>query len=397
MCANRRDRPSSTQDRVLNQVVDALKRTDAGDPLHLVTRPDGDEAAIVHHTLLTILRRQASLDWVLTSNATGRIRPRTRRVLRWGLAQILYLRSLAPELAADTCVRFVRRRYAVREAGFVNALLRRLVDRGCEKLLADVTRDAPDDVRLELSNVLLKRWRKRLSAEELTRLSRAHLEPVPVTVRQRREVDDPGSLGLRPLQDVTWARDQPMWVCDAPAAFLRSSALHEGHFYVQDPATLLAPTLLAVEAGDRCADLCAAPGGKTLMLSEAAGEAGRVVCCDRSWPRLRVLRENTDSAPNCQVVCADAGRAPFAKGTFDRVLLDVPCSNTGVIRRRPDVRWRFSEEGLADVVRLQARILDEAQALVRPGGFLVYSTCSVEPEENAQQTQRFLDSHPKFA
>jgi len=396
MCAKRRDRPPSTQDRVLAQVVEALERTDAGTPLHLVTRHDSEEAGIVHHTLMTILRRQASLDWVLMQNASGRVRPRLRRVLRWGLAQILHLRSLAPELAADTCVRFVRRRYAVREAGFVNALLRCLVDRGAEELFRDVSEGAPEHVQLELPLPLYQRWGERFGAQDLKRLSQVHLEPVPVTIRQRGEVATPGRLGLRRLGDLPWIGEQRVWLCDDPADFLHSPAFLDRQFYVQDPATLLAPTLLAVQAGERCADLCAAPGGKALMLSEAAGEGGIVACLDRSLGRLCVLRENVALARNCCVACGDAVHPPLAPGTFDAILLDVPCSNTGVIRRRPDVRWRFSEDGLRELTQIQAQILEGGASLVRPGGRLVYSTCSIEPEENEEQTRRFLEGHSDF-
>ena len=396
MCAKKRTHPPSTQDRVLARVVDALQRTDAGTPLHLVTRHDCAEAAIVHHTLMTVLRRQASLDWLLTQNASGRVRPRLRRVLRWGLAQILYLQSLVPELAADACVRFVRRRYAAREAGFVNALLRSLVDRGAEKLLKDVANDSPEHVQLELGQPLFRRWRERFCARDLKRLSEVHLELVPVTVRQRGEVAAPGRLGLRLLGDLPWTGEHRMWLCDDPADFLHSPAFLDGQFYVQDPATLLAAKLLAVQAGERCADLCAAPGGKALMLGEAAGEEGIVVCLDRSRGRLDVLRENVALARNCHLACGDAAHPPLIAGRFDAVLLDVPCSNTGVIRRRPDVRWRFSEEGLRDLTRIQAKILMGGANLVRPGERLVYSTCSIEPEENEEQTRRFLESHGDF-
>lgn len=396
MCAQRRDRSPSTQDRVLAQVADALQHTDSGTPLHLVTRHDNEESAIVHHTLMTILRRQASLDWVLTQNAGSRVRPRLRRVLRWGLAQVLYLHSLPPELAVDTCVRFVRRRYAAREAGFVNALLRNLVRRGARELFAELAKDSPEHVQLELPLLLFRRWRERFGTEDLKRLSQVHLEPVPVTVRQRAEVTDPGQLHLLPLEGLPWTGDQRMWLCEDPSDFLHSPAFLDGQFYVQDPATLLAPTLLAVQPGERCADLCAAPGGKTLILGEAAGEHGSVLCLDRSWERLAPLRENTAATCNCHIACGDAARPPLAPGAFDKILLDVPCSNTGVIRRRPDVRWRFSEEGLRDLTQIQAKILEGGASLVRPGGSLVYSTCSIEPEENEEQTRRFLGGHSDF-
>ena len=188
-----------------------------------------------------------------------------------------------------------------------------------------------------------------------------------------------------------------MYECADPAAFFASPEFRAGTFYVQDPSTLLAPRLLDVRPGERVADLCAAPGGKSLLLAEALAGTGRLLCADRSPARLQRLRENVLAAwPGTAVLAMDAAAPALRPGGFDAVLLDVPCSNSGVVRRRPDVRWRFTRENLRDLVRLQAALLDGAAPLLRPGGRLAYSTCSLEPEEDGEQVRHFLERHPEF-
>jgi 16S rRNA (cytosine967-C5)-methyltransferase len=192
------------------------------------------------------------------------------------------------------------------------------------------------------------------------------------------------------------AGEQGLFSCTDPNAFFRSRAFTEGRFYVQDPATLVAPALLHVHSGEVVADLCAAPGGKALVLGDSLAGTGCLVCMDRSERRLQRLVANADPGAARTVLVGDAARAPLQSHAFDAVLLDVPCSNTGVLRRRPDAKWRFSAGQLAQLVGLQAGILEDAARLVRPGGRLVYSTCSLEPEENGDQVRAFAARHPEF-
>ena len=138
-------------------------------------------------------------------------------------------------------------------------------------------------------------------------------------------------------------------------------------------------------------------GQRAAENTDAQRQAGTLLCADRSEARLQRVRENLTGFASITYAVADAATPPFPPASFDAVLLDVPCSNTGVIRRRPDVRWRFTRASLRELLELQAAILHGAAALVRPGGRLVYSTCSIEPEENAGQVRRFLAQHAEFA
>lgn len=351
--------------------------------------------ATAHQVLMTILRRRATLDWLIDRASTGRTRDRVRRVLWWALAEALFLDGLPVPVIVDTAVEELKAE-SRGEAAFVNALLRRLLSPGREAVLNAVTAAAPPWVRLDLGRPLYEAWAARLTADELTALARLLQEPAGTVVRLRRHADPDGAVGIEPLPAVDWAPEAVLFRCVDAAGFFASPAWQRRAFYVQDAATLLAPALLAAHDGERVADLCCAPGGKSLLLSEAVGPTGVVVCVDRSAARLERVRENLAGAANARLLVADARRLPLGEGEFDAVLLDVPCSNTGVVRRRPDVRWHFTVAGRDELASGQAQILRAAAGLVRPGGRLVYSTCSLEPEENGAVVGAFLQAHGDF-
>jgi 16S rRNA (cytosine967-C5)-methyltransferase len=166
----------------------------------------------------------------------------------------------------------------------------------------------------------------------------------------------------------------------------------EGAWWVQDAAAALPARLLAARPGERVADLCAAPGGKTAQLAAAGAQ---VLAVDRSEPRLKRLAENM-ARLNLAVETRAADALALDAEPFDAVLLDAPCSATGTIRRHPDVPWVKGEEDIEKLAALQARLLDKAAALTKPGGRLVYCTCSLEPEEGEHQAMAFLARHAAF-
>jgi len=177
------------------------------------------------------------------------------------------------------------------------------------------------------------------------------------------------------------------------AALTQLGAFRQGQFFVQDPAATLVTRYASIPAGSMVADLCAAPGGKTLEISR---DARWVLAADKSEGRLRRLAANLERlhVGNVQLLCADA-RRPVVMGV-DAVLLDVPCTGTGTFRRHPDARWRLRASDLAVLGTLQRELMAAAAQVVRPGGLLIYSTCSLEPEENDVQVQRFLSANPEW-
>ncbi|OPZ04079.1 MAG: Ribosomal RNA small subunit methyltransferase B [candidate division BRC1 bacterium ADurb.BinA292] len=175
----------------------------------------------------------------------------------------------------------------------------------------------------------------------------------------------------------------------------------EGVFTVQDPATLAAVRLLDPQPGETVWDACAAPGGKAALIADRMDGRGRLFATDRYDDRLERLRDNLRRLQLAEVTVQKIdlrapGEAADLPAEFDRILLDVPCSNTGVLRRKPDARWRFSGDRLADLVELQGVLLDRCASRLKKGGVLVYSTCSLEADENQSHLQRWLARRPEF-
>ncbi|MCK5804137.1 MAG: RsmB/NOP family class I SAM-dependent RNA methyltransferase, partial [Lentisphaeria bacterium] len=380
--------------QVLARVVQALAERDAGSHDDLGTDEYG---RLVRNALFAIERHRPGLEHVLQTLAPGRIRPRLRRVLWWAMAQMLWMRALPHAIVADTCVRFVRKRWSTHESGFVNALLRTFADGPPDRIWLEAMAEAPAWVQLELGQTLHKRWSTRFSEDELAALSQVLQKPAPLTVRLRADTPPPNVDWLCPLELPAWAPGIHMFECTDATALFSGDTLSGQNAYVQDPSTLLAPLMLDVQPGETVGDFCSAPGGKAILLAEKAGpEEGCILCLDRSPARLQRLAQNTEMLTSCRIIAADAAHPPCADQSIDALLLDVPCSNTGVIRRRPDVRRSISEERVRELVALQREILEGACAVVRHGGRLVYSTCSIEPEENGDQIQQFLKTHPEF-
>jgi 16S rRNA (cytosine967-C5)-methyltransferase len=179
-----------------------------------------------------------------------------------------------------------------------------------------------------------------------------------------------------------------------PLASLES--FRQGWFYIQDPGTLLAVRELDPQPDETILDLCAAPGGKTTFIAQLMRNEGKIIACDVSEERLKLIREN------CQrlgITCVEpilSSTLNSQPSTFNRVLLDAPCSNTGVMRRRVDLRWRIQPEEIQRLRVTQLELLHAAAVKLKPGGVLVYSTCSLEPEENGEVVKQFLSEHPDF-
>lgn len=385
----------STPDRVLSAALTVLGKTDQGMPAtDLAQQEDG--GTITAHLLYALFRHRAVIDWILDHLCnTRRSRRLVLNVLRVGCCQLLYQKGIPPQIVTDTCVRHVRRRGTVRESGFVNAVLRRLIRETAGAWRDRALREGPPYVRHQLSEALYRQWSMHFDAATIAELAHVAAVPAPLVVRRRRGTGDPTPHGCTPLPAPAWAADVALWSCRKPAALFTSELFRGGAFYVQDPSTLLAPQLAAPRPGETVADLCCAPGGKCLVMADRA-PAASILACDHSKVRLARLRTAADMTPNLFVAIADAIRPPFQASSFDAVLLDVPCSNTGVLRRRPDVRWTFSRTKLKRLAALQKKILAACRDLVKPGGRLVYSTCSIEPEENQWQIRDFLAANADF-
>lgn len=351
--------------------------------------------------LLGTLRLQARLDHLLQQV----VRPGLERleapvldVLRLGAYQLLAMDSVPPYAAISQSVELVRAAGAPRAAGLVNGVLRTLSRDAARLAFPDPEADPVGYLATWGSHPrwLLERWLRRWSVEEVRTL---------VEVNNRRPELYVVPLGLTP--DEAQRRLAAAGI-EAEPSPLYPRALHVRPptvaadvlavvpAVVQDPGAALVVPYAAPPAGARVLDLCAAPGGKTLALADRGAQ---VVAADVAPVRVRKLRQNLDRVGGryvVRVVVADGRWPPFPPEWADLVLLDVPCTGTGTLRRHPDARWRLQPIDLERLPRLQAALLEAAAPLVRIGGWLVYSTCSLEPEENEMQIERFLRAHPEF-
>ena len=353
---------------------------------------------MLHNLRLSIARNDVAFSWLLKKHCRKMPKAELQAVLYWAMAESFLLHGVPAPSVVNIAVNYVRENYSSHEASFINALLRNLFREAGENGLTVLLKDAPPHVQNNLPAELWSRWIRNFGLEKTTQLASLLQRPAQTMLRVRSwpsvSWNPPGWLRTRPAPEwAPWA--QLYEVRDAPVGAL-TSLMSSGECYIQDPSTLLAPTLLAVQPGECVADLCCAPGGKSRCLAEIMQGKGTLWCADVSQDKLPRVRQNLHSFPNVEVHCLNAATDKLPLAQWDAILLDVPCSNTGVIRRRPDVRAGFSSAKLNGLLQLQEQILANCAPALKTNGRLVYSTCSIEPEENQEQVERFLDTHPDW-
>jgi len=350
----------------------------------LKTLSDRDRA-LMRRLVATILRRLGTLGHVLSrllDRGVPTDAPRAQSALLIGAAQILWM-DVPDHAAVDLSVRLVQSdRRAAKYAGLVNAVLRRCAREG-QPLIDEVKSQT-----LDIPAWLLARWTAHYGAAVARAIADAigHEPSLDITVKS-----DPAQWATR-LHGETLPTGTVRTLLQGSVTML--PGFTEGQWWVQDAAAALPARLLGDVNGKSVADLCAAPGGKTAQLAHAGA---RVTAVDRSPGRMARLRDNLARlALGAETVVADAAEWQGAKSGegFDCILIDAPCSSTGTIRRHPDIAWLRQETDIGALVALQKRLLQKAVALLKPGGTLVYCTCSLEPEEGGQAIAALLANEP---
>ncbi len=369
--------------------------------------PDSRDRGLVTEIVMGTLRRRGTIDFALLpflSRPLEKTDAYVRNALRAGAYQLFYTR-IPDRAALNETVAAVKAVRGGGAAGFVNAVLRGIVRGG---KVPELPREG-DSRRLpaELSAPasLIDALDRSMGGEETRAFLTACLEKPPFTVRANPFRMPAAALLARlagEKREPVPGRYAPEGIClGTPPAVHSDASFREGTYLVMDEgAQLVAPLLSPVE-GERILDACAAPGGKATHLSALAGGKATVVAADVSALRLRMLRETVarTGAPGIQPVLHDFSRAPLSsgRGTFDKVLVDAPCSGMGVIRRNPDAKWRFRPEDVVRMARIQEAILRHAWEVLRPGGVLVYCTCSPLREEDEDVVRAFLAARPDAA
>ena len=375
-----------------------------------------------------VIRRQATLDAVLRpqlKRPPEQVEPGLWMLLQLGTYQLLFLSPDSQHAAIHETVELTRWLNQPRWTGFANGVLRSvqrdLGDGPAETAAADSIPTGPDRF-LQLAKPLLpdpstdptgyiaaagslpgwlvEAWSRRLDFDELLRLAVWFNAPAATWLRVNPLRANPESvIAELASADVDATLENGRMIRLAGTAHVRGlPGFSEGHFTVQDSSAAAAAVLLAPAPGQRVLDLCAAPGTKSTQLAELMENQGQVLAADSHPDRLELI------APAAArlglsivepVLVAESGE-DLPTGPFDAVLVDVPCSNTGVLGKRPEARWRLKPDESARLAELQLKLLGQAAGRLAPGGRLVYSTCSIEPIENELVVSRFLDLRPEF-
>lgn len=352
---------------------------------------------LAHELAAGVLRGQSALDArlaPLVPRGWESVAPELKEVLRLGAFQLTALDRVPAHAAVDTSVALAKETAGARAGGFVNAVLRKLAEKaeGAERAEKPTTAGALAEAESH-PEWLVERWVRRFGLEETAQLLRWNNTRPRLVLQPARE-------GLESLEQ----RWRAAGIAVTPAAYGAGlmtdrsrpqdlAGYSDGAFIVQDPAQALLAWYTDLPPDATVYDACAAPGGKAIALGRSTD---RLVAADVNRTRVRRLAENLRRAGSGHEhpVVADARHPPLRAAGV--VLVDAPCLGTGTFARNPDARWRVTADALATLAARQAELLEGAADAVAPGGLLVYSTCSIEPEENQQQVERFLAHHPEF-
>ena len=383
------------------------------------TNLSGADRGLCQELVYGVVRWRVTLDWLITRKTNGREqRPVLRHLLQLGLYQIFWLDRIPDHAAVHETVELARSNGFGAQAGFVNAVLRAYLRE------ADATRKLLDELRVSKPasgwshpEWLVLRWQQRWGAEKTAQLLEWNNTPPKTYARLNSlKIQTDGLLEkwrqekveIEPV-DHDWIEKNVLFDLKSHPPLADLPSFKQGLFYIQDPSTLLAVRALDPQPGESVLDFCAAPGGKTTLLAQQMMDRGRIVAQDISEDRLNLVREN---CKRLGITCVKTCRADdpqwtgqkqerehksqIANRNFDRILVDAPCSNTGVMRRRVDLRWRIRQGEIARLQQSQVNLLNRAAPRLKPEGVLVYSTCSLEPQENQEVVKQFLDTHKEF-
>jgi 16S rRNA (cytosine967-C5)-methyltransferase len=366
------------------------------------------DKSFVREVVYGVLRWRGRLDWVIS--AYSRIKPaRMERavitILRMGAYQLLFMDRVPPAAAVDESVKLAKKLRKKDSAPFINGILRGIAEKRREVTYPDLETDPYHHIATLYSHPLwlVRRWVDQWGLEATCALCEADNQIPPLTVRVNTLKGGRAEV-IRQLHEggvtATPIPFSPVGLIIENHPPLSSwELLREGWLQVQDEAAQLVSILLAPQPGGRVLDLCAAPGGKTTHLAQEMGDQGEITAVDVSRAKLTLLEENCRrlGISIVKTLAQDATASlPFPPGSFDCVLVDAPCTGLGTLRRNPDIKWRGREADITRLQEIQGAILKQAATMVKRGGLLVYSTCTLTSEENEGVVEAFLTEQEEF-
>lgn len=363
------------------------------------------DRALAHELVLGVLRRRLWLDTVIEHFANRKfssLDTAVQIILRLGLYQLRFLSRIPAAAAVNESVNLTRRARLRSAEGFVNAVMRRATREPEFDPLSIVEADQQLSIETSHPQWLLDRWIESFGYDFARDFALANNTAPPLAFRvvQSRNAEADVIRGLEEA-GVELVRSE---VCSSGwrasgATTAVYQAAQNGQIYVQDEASQLVAESLQPKPGERILDLCAAPGSKTTHLADLSRDGAQIVACDISDARLKTIAKSALLQGLKSITCLKVDGLeplPFPDQTFDAVLVDAPCTGTGTLRRNPEIRWRITAADVHDLASRQKALLANAAQAVKAGGRLVYSTCSIEPEENEKIVSEFIGVHPQF-
>ncbi|HYW36258.1 MAG TPA: 16S rRNA (cytosine(967)-C(5))-methyltransferase RsmB [Balneolaceae bacterium] len=386
--------------------IETLINFDENDTLDYsaADRLGSQQRAEVREYVQNILRKRSYLDFLIDHYSNVGIegmKSSLKNILRLGVYDMLYMDSTPDYAAINEAVNIAKLKLGSRTGDLVNAIMRNM-QRDIDNLPKPSFEDRNKLVAVTFSHPewMVKRWRKRFGEREAFALMQANNKRPVYFIRANNLRTKTENFQLRmtkhdiPFEVSDWLPGY--FQVESVAPFINEKWIEKGFCQVQDVAAGLAPYVMDPKPGERIIDLCAAPGTKTMVMSDLMKAEGEILAVDISSERLQKL---ADSAVRCHAENIKVRRGDATDIELDEadgVLVDAPCTGTGVLSKRADLRWRRDEEDLDYCTDLQERLLNSAAKMVKKGGRLVYSTCSLEEEENMQQIFNFLDNHENF-
>jgi 16S rRNA (cytosine967-C5)-methyltransferase len=362
------------------------------------------DRALTHELVLGVLRNQLWLDSLIEQFADRKLTsldPAVRSSLRLGLYQLRFLSRIPDSAAVNESVKLIRRARLRSAEGFVNAVLRRATREPDYDPVAGIA-DRVAQLSIETSHPrwLLDRWVSAFGFEHASAFAHANNEVPPLAFRiirtrsSEREIRE-----LLESQNIEKSKIAAGGFRASSSSAAIFKLAEEGKIYIQDEASQLVANILRVAPGESFLDVCAAPGSKTTQVADLASDQAEVIAGDLYPARLRMIEQTASlhGLTSIRTIELDGLQPlPFPENRFDAVLVDAPCSGTGTLRRNPEIRWRISAADIEQLSERQKQLLANAATVLKPQGRLVYSTCSVEPEENEEVVAAFLENNPEF-
>lgn len=359
---------------------------------------DKNERAFITRLVNGTVERKLQLDYIIDSfskTKAKKMKPVIRTIMRMGVYEIFYMDSVPDSATCNEYVKISKKKGFTGLSGFVNGVLRNISRQKNEVQFKDLC------TKYSMPQWIVDKWTKDYGEDQTEEILKGFYEPQNLCIRVNRKIDEAELAKRLADQGIKYEKSN-----DLPNAGYISGydsiatipEFKEGLFYIQDYSSQLVSYKAGIKAKDSVIDLCAAPGGKALHAAELATE-GTVLARDLTETKVALINENIQRTGATNITAQQFDATVFdeaSENKYDVVIADLPCSGLGIIRKKPDIKYNQTEESLAELVQLQAKILENAARYVNEGGVLCYSTCTINKDENENQVASFLSSHSEF-